>query len=82
VPDVGGGVVLSQRRQPRSNGDSLAELPEVRLLQLALELRLAGQDDLEELRVADFEVGEQGIFLSTSSARFWASSTMMSGGGR
>ncbi len=63
VLHVGGCLLLIERIETRAHGDSLSQLPQPGSGEVAIQLGLARQDDLEELAVADLEVREETDLL-------------------
>ena len=75
VAHVGGGLLARQRVQVIAAGDALRELAQLVARQQLAQLRLADEDDLQELLRVGLEVGDSRTCSSTSEERFCASST-------
>ena len=56
-------IAQRERLQIAAQDDSLLQLPQIGRVQLAIELRLPGQDDLQQLAVAIFQVPQQADFF-------------------
>ena len=63
VVDVALGLHAGEGRQMVAHRDALSELPQPRVVQLLAQLRLADEDDLEQLALLGLEVGEQAHLL-------------------
>src|SRR5438270_3625226 len=61
--DVATGLLASKRKSGATNGDALAKLTEFMTLELDLQLRLTGKDDLEKLLARCLKVQKQTDFL-------------------
>src|SRR5213594_3782477 len=61
--DIAERLPLGQRAQVTADADPLRELAQLRPRQLRLELRLAGEDDLQELPVRGLERGQNADLL-------------------
>ena len=63
VVDVANGLFGGERFNVADSGDALAKLDERRVEQFFRELRLAGEDDLDQLAARGFKVGEEANAL-------------------
>src|SRR5262249_11404165 len=61
--DVFLGLLESQKGQPAANANSLAKLPEFRLAQFFIKLRLAGEENLHKFAVRILQVQQQAQFV-------------------
>src|ERR1035438_8549759 len=60
---VGDGIRQVEAAEQAAQGNALFELAELRSFQLAVEFGLAGDDDLEQLSTAVFEIAEEANFF-------------------
>ena len=69
MADIGTRLLFVEGRQIKARGDALVELSELRARQHAGKLRLAREDDLQQLLLVSFEVGEQTDLLQHLEAQ-------------
>ena len=69
VIDVVGRLFFVERRQMITDRDPLAQLFELRRRELVAQVRLADQDDLQQLRFLRFEIREHAEFLERGEAQ-------------
>src|SRR5258706_14066868 len=67
--DVTGDFEPRERRQVIADGDALAELAQAPVVQLVSQLRLAEEDDLQELALVGLEIREQADLLQKLGAQ-------------
>jgi hypothetical protein len=69
VHDEGADLLVAQPLEPVADRDALGYLAERRVLELGLELRLAHQDDLQELLGGRLQVGDEAQVLQDLGAQ-------------
>jgi len=63
VPDVGCGIGLVEPVQGRLQADALLQLHQGRIVEIAIQLRLAAEDDLQQLLACGLQIGELADLL-------------------
>ena len=69
MADIGTRLLLVERRQIKARRDALIELPELWPRQHTGQLRLTGEDDLQQLLLVGLEVGKQTDLLQHLKAQ-------------